>query len=626
MAVLPISGDGGRPGGGDAGDGLRAPVSAAARFVGALGPALARFLLLMEPEQAFRVSGACTRPSVATAMHDPELALYRYPSFARGSDVAPTAISLLRVLRTCTLATEAAEALLDALTAPALWGERPIGAWVQLGETALHGSGVVEPARAAAMAWARARMGPVLAARGPVGAPEQDGWSVVSAPKPEAGAAPGWPGTTLVWPVEELSGAAAGAVVLCFKGVRPPSGWGTPELGELMVSAAAPRLLSLPLRPAPTRPDRGPMLPVVGRAMAPLVDTLEAYARTEEILLLRGPTGTGKSQLARWCWSRSARSGRKLVVANLLGVPETGQDSELFGVRRGTFTGVGERLGQLQSAHHGTLFLDEVDKLTLSTQAKLLRVLDERRYYVVGDASEHTADVRFIIASNTDLEAAVAERRFLEDLYYRINVMPVCLPPLRERPDEIGPWAQHMATEIHAGRGGRRVTLTAEAELLLTEPRWPGNLRELHNVVRRAYAFATLEASPTERAGLPEHLEIQGVHVRRALRSGLAPEAASDGPAIEALQRAAVGLVNLAVQRRAAGQSPLQGRDGDLALADSFRGLVLQIAAERLGDPRAAFELFGIESRLRGGNHLRTWRLAHRQVELLRRALAEEER
>lgn len=552
-------------------------------------------------------------------MNAPVIALNPPSPRSAGVDVCAHVVSLLRLLRTCTLAPDAAEALVDALANPALWGERPVESWVQLGERVIYGAAPAADRVQQVWRWTRDRLPPCMAVGGPVVPGVAEGWGLVSSSWSQ-------PGILLVWGIEDNAGDPAGAVCLRFRSQRAARAWGSPELGEALVAAAAPRLLTLPLRRPQAAPDRGPLLPVVGRAMAPLVDTLEAYARTEEVILLRGPTGTGKSKLASWCWSRSPRANRRLVVANLLGVPETGQDSELFGVRRGTFTGVGERVGQLQSAHHGTLFIDEIDKLALSTQTRLLRVLDERRYYVVGDTAEHTADVRFIVASNTDLEAAVAERRFLEDLYYRINVMPVTLPALSQRPDEVGPWAQHMAMELHTGRGGRRVALSAEAATLLADQPWPGNLRQLNNVVRRAYAFAIVEASPGETSGVPESLEILGSHARRALGSGLSQaEASAPGPLLDALQRAAVGLVNAALQRRAAGATPLPGRDGDLELADAFRGLVLQVAAERTGDPRKAFALFGIESRLRGGNHLRTWRLAGRQVDALRRTLAEEQ-
>lgn len=517
--------------------------------------------------------------------------------------------ALARALRECSAAEDAAEALLDALSRPTSGCAAPSGARVQLGGQALVARGALSADPAQLWQLMRAKPGPILVGAAPEG---PDGWQRYASPWPEA--------LTLLWPIEQPSGAVAGVVALAYA-VAPPV-LPDPEQAQLLTDAAASRLLGLPVRAAPPCPGEGPMLPVVGRLMRPVIETLEAYARTEEVILLRGPTGTGKSRLASWCWARSPRSGRRLVVANLLGVPDTGQDAELFGVRKGTFTGVGERIGQLQSAQLGTLFIDEVDKLALQTQARLLRVLDERRYYVVGEPREHSADVRFIVASNTDLEVAVAERRFLEDLYYRVNVMPVTLPALAERPDEIGAWTRHMATELHTGRGGQSVSLASEAEFALRNQSWPGNLRQLHNVVRRAYAFATLEVLSSSGGLLPPTIELTGAHFNRALDGTHSSASTPDTATLEALRRAALGLVNAVQQRRMSGVQPLSDRDGDLELADAFRGLVLMVAADQLGDTRRAFELFGLTGRFRGGNHLRTWRLANRQMAMLRYALA----
>lgn len=403
-----------------------------------------------------------------------------------------------------------------------------------------------------------------------------------------------------------------------------------PELSaelQAISDLLGPSIAMLPRRGGAIQDDVGPWLPVVGRAMAPVIATLDAYARLDEILLLRGPTGTGKSRLATWCWVRSPRSSGRFVVANLLGVPESGQESELFGVRKGTFTGVGERTGQIPAAENGTLFLDEIDKLSLATQVKLLRLLDERRYRVLGDSVDREADVRFIVASNADLEALVTNGRLLEDLYYRINVLPVRIPALRQRLDEIGPWARWMVRTLHQGRvGNDAVDLTPLAVDYLCGQPWPGNLRQLHNVVRRAYALAAMDSLERLPSGeLPGEVMIQRDTVERALLDEPAPARGGEPGALEALRRTALGVVQLAERRRAAGMAPLSERDGDLELADAFRGLVLQIAVDRTGDVRKAFELFGLEGRLRGGNYLRTWRQATDQVALLERVLAEEQ-
>jgi len=395
---------------------------------------------------------------------------------------------------------------------------------------------------------------------------------------------------------------------------------------QAIADLLGPSLALLPRRGRVSVAEHGPWLPVVGRAMAPIIETLDAYARTDEILLLRGPTGTGKSRLAFWCWLHSPRASGRFVVANLLGVPESGQDSELFGVRKGTFTGVGERPGQVQAAQGGTLFLDEIDKLSVAAQVKLLRLLDERRFRVLGEGTDREADVRFIVASNADLEALVAQGRLLEDLYYRINVLPVRIPGLSARQDEIGPWAVHMARELHQARAGNdAVELSPLAvDFLLHQP-WPGNLRQLHNVIRRAYALAAVGAARATDATSPAgEVLIQRTHIERALSDEPPPSGLPELGSLELLRRGARGVVQLAQRRRAEGIPALGGRDGDLELADAFRGLVLECALERAGDLRSAFELFGLEGRLRGGNHLRTWRQARAMVGHLERAFAEE--
>ncbi len=378
-----------------------------------------------------------------------------------------------------------------------------------------------------------------------------------------------------------------------------------------LARAAGPWLLGLPLAepPAPGR-SRDRMLPVIGERMAALVATLEVFSRMDETLLLRGETGTGKSHLARWCYRHSRRRAGPFEAVNLHTLPETLREGHLFGWKRNAFTGAArDHRGHVQLAEGGTLFIDEVDKLPLSAQGKLLYLLEERRYKPLGAEREVQADVRFIVGSNADLEKEVAEGRFLKDLYYRVAVLPAEVPPLRERVDEIPGWAGFMAQQAFRRSGGEgRVDLTTSAGLRLGAEPWPGNLRQLKNVVVRAVAFASIGSEPAA------DLTLDDSHVERAL--ALDVDLGREGLG-GCLQRAAGAFVTEALRRRERGLSPLA-----LEHCDAFTGYVLTTAVQQLGDDKEAFRLFGLEKRLKGGNHLQTLRREQGRVEALQALLA----
>lgn len=339
-------------------------------------------------------------------------------------------------------------------------------------------------------------------------------------------------------------------------------------------------------------------MPVVGASMEPVVTMLRMFADLEETLLLRGPTGTGKSHLARWCHAQSPRSQAPFVVVHLHALPDGLREGELFGWRRGAFTGATrDHAGAVQRAEGGTLFIDEVDKLPLSTQAGLLRLIEDRRYQAMGEGRERAANVRVMVGTNAPLEAEVAAGRFLEDLYYRVHVLPVEVPPLVDRLDELREWA-NLALE------GTGAHVSDEAEAALCAFGWPGNLRQLRSVVVRAYAFARGQG-----AGL-----IREPHVRRALamEAPLAPECTLSG-----LRRAAEAFVSESAARATTGRGPL-----DCELAEAFTGLVLEAAIARFGGEREAFLHFGLEDRLKGGNHLKTWRRERERIARLTAALS----
>jgi formate hydrogenlyase transcriptional activator len=208
-------------------------------------------------------------------------------------------------------------------------------------------------------------------------------------------------------------------------------------------------------------------------------------------VLLLGETGTGKELLARALHERSSRASRPFVPVNCAALPENLIESELFGYERGAFTGAHARkAGRFELAHRGTLFLDEVGDLPLNAQAKLLRILQDRELHRVGSTQAIKVDIRLVAATNHDLSARVADRAFREDLFYRLSVFPLRIPPLRERPDDIPLLAHHLAVQC-ARRLNKRVTgITADAIAALVSYSWPGNVRELQNVIERAIILA----------------------------------------------------------------------------------------------------------------------------------------
>jgi DNA-binding NtrC family response regulator len=227
------------------------------------------------------------------------------------------------------------------------------------------------------------------------------------------------------------------------------------------------------------------------RVMRDLFHLLEIVAATSSTVLITGETGTGKELVAKAIHHTSARRSNRFVAINCSAIPETLLEAELFGHVRGAFTGaVATRQGRLEQAHKGTLFLDEVATMSPALQAKLLRVLQEREFERVGDSHSIKIDVRVIAATHSDLQKMVAEGSFREDLYYRLNVIPVSLPALRERRDDIPILVQHFIQKLSGELGRGPATMSQEALRRLMAYHWPGNVRQLENVVERALAFS----------------------------------------------------------------------------------------------------------------------------------------
>jgi two-component system response regulator FlrC len=221
-------------------------------------------------------------------------------------------------------------------------------------------------------------------------------------------------------------------------------------------------------------------------AMQSVLELARSVAPTDAAVLITGETGTGKELVARAIHHWSPRADRVFVAVNCAALAETLLESELFGHEKGAFTGaVAQRRGRFELAHGGTLFLDEVGEMSAALQAKLLRVLQEGAFERVGGTKTVTVDVRVIAATNRDLQRLVAEQTFRDDLYYRLSVFPIALPPLRQRRADILPLADHILMQAARRFGKRIVGFTDETRALLEEYAWPGNIRELQNVLER---------------------------------------------------------------------------------------------------------------------------------------------
>jgi formate hydrogenlyase transcriptional activator len=214
---------------------------------------------------------------------------------------------------------------------------------------------------------------------------------------------------------------------------------------------------------------------------------VETVATADSTVLLRGETGTGKELVARAIHYRSRRKDRNFVKLNCAAIPTGLLESELFGHERGAFTGaVTQKVGRLELADQGSLFLDEIGDIPLELQPKLLRLLQEREFERLGSTRTKKVDVRVVAATHRDLEQMIVEKQFRSDLYYRLNVFPIFIPPLRERPKDIPLLVQHFVREA-ARRMNKTVhTVSSETMAALTQYHWPGNIRELENVIERA--------------------------------------------------------------------------------------------------------------------------------------------
>ncbi len=298
------------------------------------------------------------------------------------------------------------------------------------------------------------------------------------------------------------------------------------------------------IRPASELVLTGP-LDFIGRshAMRPLLERIPQVARSDATVLITGESGTGKELLARAIHTASPRAGRLFVPVNCGALPEGLLESELFGHVRGSFTGaVRDKRGLMQEAHLGTLFLDEIGDISANTQVKLLRALQERRIRPVGDNREVDIDVRVLAATNQDLQRRVRDGLFREDFYYRINVIHLHVPPLRDRREDIPELARHFVVRACARLGTETKLIHRDAMSVLEHWLWPGNVRELENVVERTVAMEpspliTVSSLPRTLLGAEAH-EAQGASARSLPEDGLDLEAHLDGMRRELMRQA----------------------------------------------------------------------------------------
>jgi DNA-binding NtrC family response regulator len=318
-------------------------------------------------------------------------------------------------------------------------------------------------------------------------------------------------------------------------------------------------------RGAPTIIGQDPSL---ARVMA----TVHRAAATDTTVLLLGESGTGKELVARSLHALGGRADGPFVAINCAAIPETLLETELFGHEKGAFTGASARkAGRFELAHRGTLFLDEIGDLSIGLQAKILRALEEKKFDRVGGTQPLQVDVRVVAATNRNLKAAVAARQFREDLYFRLSVFPIDIPPLRERPGDIELLARHFVDRFCRDLKKKTLTLSAEAIDELQRYHWPGNVRELQNCIERA---AILVDGDTIR---PRHLSL-------SFRDGVAVAAPVDpweqvdlsGSLADVTRRATVEVERRKIQaavKEAAGQKP---RAADL-LQVSYKTLLLKL-------------------------------------------------
>ncbi len=275
---------------------------------------------------------------------------------------------------------------------------------------------------------------------------------------------------------------------------------------------------------------------IVGKSpgMQQVFDLVGRVSQATANVLVMGESGTGKERVARAIHNLGPRAKKAFVAINCTAIPETLLESELFGHARGSFTGaVGRKKGLFEEAEGGTIFLDEIGDMDASVQAKLLRVIQERKIRPVGDTIDKTIDVRVIAATHKDLKAAIKDGRFREDLYYRLSVIPIVIPPLRHRPEDIPLLAEHFLEKYAAANASKVTGFAPEAMRRLVSMSWEGNVRELENVIERAVVLC--RGDKIETGDLP--------HVETSDAETVLAQASAQMPTLDELERRYMKLV-----------------------------------------------------------------------------------
>jgi DNA-binding NtrC family response regulator len=293
-----------------------------------------------------------------------------------------------------------------------------------------------------------------------------------------------------------------------------------------------------------------PLLIGESPALTKALDLVRKAAGGDATVLIRGETGTGKELVARAVHELGARKAGPFVPVHCAALPENLLESELFGYERGAFTGaVSKKPGRVELAQGGTLFLDEIGDISTATQVKLLRLLQDRQFEPLGGRKAVTADVRFVAATHRDLEAMVKQGTFREDLFYRLNVVPIWLPPLRARRQDVPALALHFIAELGPAYGRAKLEIEPQALALLEQERWPGNVRQLHNFVERLVVLSSSAAIRVEdvRAALSDQDDVEK-HSTLGSRTGDL-EPSSIGPLVEQLRQMERRIIERALKR-----------------------------------------------------------------------------
>jgi len=311
---------------------------------------------------------------------------------------------------------------------------------------------------------------------------------------------PGLSGLDLVKQIHAMNGrvpiilmTAHGTAELAIEAIK----WGAydyllkpfemPDLLAMIAEAIAHNALSAD--PVEISNKQAPSSALIGNSgvMQTIYKEIGRVAATTVTVLIQGESGTGKELVARAIWQHSSRAMQPFVAVNCTSIPETLVESEMFGHERGAFTGAeGRRIGRFEQAHKGTIFLDEIGDMTLPTQAKLLRVLQEKSLQRVGGREAISIDVRIIAATHHDLKVAIREKQFREDLFYRLNVVCITLPPLRNRPEDIPELVRYFLRQQSVEMGIDKPSIQDKAMQFLQQQPWHGNVRELESALRRA--------------------------------------------------------------------------------------------------------------------------------------------